>query len=64
MRTLTTKIIQRFAELKPESKNISRMAEKIDLMNKTMNETSPRLFSLFMIATTLPTFWFGHKIIT
>lgn len=40
------------------------MAEKIDAMNETMSKTSPKLFSIFMMLTTLPTFYFGYKMIT
>ena len=40
------------------------MAKKIDLMNKTMSETSPKLFSIFMMATTLPSFYFGYQLMT
>jgi len=40
------------------------MAKKIDAMNETMNKTSPKIFSIFMMLTTLPTFYFGHKLIT
>lgn len=30
---LTKKIVQKMAQLKPESKRIKKMAEKIDIMN-------------------------------
>lgn len=40
------------------------MADKIDAMNETMNKTSPKIFSIFMILTTIPSFYFGYKMIT
>jgi hypothetical protein len=40
------------------------MAQKIDAMNETMNKTSPKMFSMLMIATTLPTFYFGLNLLT
>lgn len=40
------------------------MAEKIDIMNETMNKTSPKVFSIMMMLTTIPTFYFGYKMVT
>lgn len=40
------------------------MAEKIQIMNETMKKTSPKIFSVFMILSTLPSFYFGHKMLT
>lgn len=33
-------------------------------MNETMTKTSPRVFSIFMMLTTIPSFYFGYQMIT
>ena len=40
------------------------MADKIQIMNETMNKTSPKRCSILMILSTLPSFYFGYKMIT
>lgn len=49
---------RRFGDLKRESKAIKKMAEKIDTMKETMNKTSPKMFSIFFILSTIPSFYF------
>jgi hypothetical protein len=63
MLTYGTRIMKKFVNLKPSSKIIDKMADKIDMMNETMNKTSPKMFSILMITTTLPTFYFGLNLI-
>ena len=62
-RNVATRLLHKFAQLKPESEAIGKMAEKIDLMKKTMTETSPRMFSFLMIASTIPSFYFAYQIV-
>ena len=56
------RVLKYFAELKPESKTVSSMAEKIDAMKKSMNESSPKIFSIFFILSTIPSFYFVDKL--
>jgi hypothetical protein len=64
IRQLCVRLSKTFSNLKPQSKTIDKMADKIDAMNETMSRTSPKMFSMLMMATTLPTFYFGLNLIT
>jgi hypothetical protein len=32
-------------------------------MNETLTKTSPKIFSIFMMLSTIPSFYFGYKMI-
>lgn len=49
---------------KLDAKKIGQMADKIEQMNETMNKTSPKIFSILMILSTVPSFYFGYKMIS
>ena len=64
LRSAFNSVLYKLSNVKPEMKKLGEMADKIQVMNETMSKTSPKLFSIFMMLTTLPSFYFGHKMIT
>jgi hypothetical protein len=44
--------------LKPESRVIKKMSERLEDMKSTLTNSSPRSFGLLFILSSLPTFYF------
>lgn len=49
--------------LKPESRVINKMSERIDDMKSTLTNSSPRSFGLLFILSSVPTFYFVKKML-
>lgn len=64
LRSILINIFRKTSNNKPDANKIGQMADKIEQMNETMNRTSPKIFSIFMMLSTIPTFYFGYKMVT